>query len=75
MFNKWVESQFMETVKSYHQNNMSKELIDKLLKASETIHKSSIKGSANYMVVSPYFSNYFKISSRKEKIKRLFPDE
>jgi hypothetical protein len=54
---------------------MSKELIDKLLKASETIHKSSIKGSANYMVVSPYFTNYFKISSRKEKIKRLFPDE
>ena len=57
---------------------MQKDLIDKLLKASETIHKSSTKGSANYMVVSPVVANIingFKINIRKEKIKRLFPDE
>lgn len=57
---------------------MRKDLIDKLLKASETIHKSSTKGSANYMVVSPVVANIingFKINIRKEKIKRLFPDE
>jgi hypothetical protein len=57
---------------------MQKDLIDKLLKASETIHKSSTKGSANYMVVSPDVANIingFKRNIRKEKIKRLFPDE
>jgi len=57
---------------------MSKELIDKLLKASEIIHKASTKGSANYMVVSPAVADIitgFKRGSRKEKIKKLFPDE
>jgi hypothetical protein len=57
---------------------MSKELINKLLKASEMIHKASTKGSANYMVVSPAVAdviNDFKRGSRKEKIKKLFPDE
>ena len=61
---------------------MSKELIDKLLKASETIHKASTKGSANYMVVSPSVAhmiqdsyNEYKSGFRKEKIKKLFPDE
>lgn len=57
---------------------MQKDLIDKLLKASETIHKSSTKGSANYMVVSKEVANIingFKRNIRKEKIKRLFPDE
>lgn len=57
---------------------MSKELIDKLLKASEMIHKASTKGIGNYMVVSPTVAdviNGFKRGSRKEKIKRLFNDE
>ena len=57
---------------------MSKELIDKLLKASEMIHKASTKGSGNYMVVSPAVADIitgFKRDSRKEKIKKLFPDE
>jgi hypothetical protein len=57
---------------------MSKELIEKLLKASEMIHKASTKGGANYMVVSPAVAdviNGFKRGSRKEKIKKLFPDE
>ena len=57
---------------------MSKELVDKLLKASENIHKASTRGSANYMVVSPAIAdiiNGFKRGNRKEKIKRLFNDE
>ena len=57
---------------------MQKDLIDKLLKASETIHKSSTKGSANYMVVSKDVANIIngiKRDIRKGKIKRLFPDE
>lgn len=57
---------------------MQKDLIDKILKAAETIHKSSTKGSANYMVVSPDVANIingFKRNIRKEKIKRIFPDE
>ena len=57
---------------------MSKELVDKLLKASEKIHKASTRGSANYMVVSPAIAdiiNGFKRGNRKEKIKRLFNDE
>jgi len=57
---------------------MQKDLIDKLLKASETIHKSSTKGSANYMVVSQDVANIIngiKRDIRKGKIKRLFPDE
>ena len=56
-----------------------KDLIDKLLKASETIHKSSTKGSANYMVVSQSVAdiiqevyNKEKAGWRKEKIKKLF---
>ena len=54
---------------------MSKELIDKLLKASEIIHKASTKGGGNYMVVSKAVADVitgFKRVSRKEKIKRLF---
>ena len=54
---------------------MSKDLIDKLLKASETIHKSSLRGSANYVVTSPSVSdmiqevyNKQKVNFRKEKV-------
>ncbi len=61
---------------------MSKELIDKLLKASEMIHKASTRGSANYMVVSSDVANMIqgvynqeKASWRKEKIKKIFPNE
>jgi hypothetical protein len=57
---------------------MSKKLIDKLLKASEKIHKASTRGSSNYMVVSPAVVNIikgFRRSYRKEKIKRIFNDE
>ena len=57
---------------------MSKKLIEKILKASESIHKASIKGSGNYMVTSPAIARAlrgFRRGSRKEKIKKLFPDE
>lgn len=57
---------------------MSKELIDKILQASALINLKGQKGSGNYMVVSPAVAdviNGFKRGSRKEKIKKLFPDE
>jgi hypothetical protein len=61
---------------------MDKELIDKILKASEIINKSSRRSPANYMVVSPSVAqmiqdsyNEYKSGFRKEKIKKLFPDE
>ena len=61
---------------------MSKELIDKLLKSSQAIHKSSLRGSANYVVTSSSVAdliqevyNEEKATWRKEKIKKLFPDE
>jgi hypothetical protein len=61
---------------------MSKDLIDKLLKASETIHKSSLIGSANYVITSPSVSdmiqevyNKQKVNFRKEKVNRLFGEK
>jgi hypothetical protein len=61
---------------------MSKDLIDKLLKASETIHKSSLRRSANYVVTSPSVSdmiqevyNKQKVNFRKEKVNRLFGEK
>lgn len=57
---------------------MEKKLIDRLIKASEEIHKSSTKGSGNYIVTSPAIAralNGFRRGYRKEKIKNLFPDE
>lgn len=55
-----------------------KDLIDRILKASETIHNSSTKGSGNYMVTSTAIANIirgFRRGYRKEKIKKLFPNE
>ena len=54
------------------------ELISKLNDAANIITKSSISGSANYMVASKTFVDYFnginKTSKRKEKINKLFND-
>ena len=57
-------------------------LYDKILKASESIHNSSTKGCANYVVVSPSVAdmiqevyNQEKAGWRKEKIKRLFNND
>jgi hypothetical protein len=59
-----------------------KDLIGKLLKASEVINKSSRRSPANYMVVSQSVAdiiqevyNKEKAGWRKEKIKRLFNEE
>jgi hypothetical protein len=49
--------------------------MDKLLMASEKIHKASTRGSGNYMVISSAVANIIndlRKSIRKEKIKRLF---
>lgn len=58
-----------------------KDLIGKLLKASEVINKSSKRSPANYMVVSPSVAqmiqevyNKTRRRVRKEKIKRLFDE-
>ena len=59
----------------------NKELIDKLLKASEIIHKSSMRGGANYIVTSPSVSQMInrlyneRANDRKEKIIRIFNEE
>lgn len=61
---------------------MSDKLIDKLLKASESIHISATRGSANYIVASQSVGDiiqeaYSKQRSgfRKEKIMRIFNEE
>ena len=55
-----------------------KDLIDRILKASEAINNASTKGSGNYMVTSSAIANIirgFRRGYRKEKIKRIFNDE
>ena len=58
---------------------MSNELFDKILQASALINNTASRRSgANYMVVSKAVADVitgFKRGSRKEKIKKLFPDE
>ena len=58
-----------------------KDLIAKLLKASEVIHKVSISGGANYIITSPTVSQMInslynqRVNDRKEKIIRIFNEE
>ena len=52
------------------------ELISKLNEAANTIARGSVRGSANYIVASSAFVNYFdsinsKSEKRKEKINRI----
>lgn len=52
------------------------ELISKLNEAANTIARGSVRGSANYMVASKEFVDYFdsinsKAEKRKEKINRI----
>lgn len=58
---------------------MSKDLIDKILKASDLIHNQSLKGGANYIVTSSNVSNYmnksFRCYNRKIKIIRIFNEK
>jgi hypothetical protein len=56
---------------------MDKDLIDKILDASNKIHKASLRGSANYIITSQSVSNIINNISNKEyyrmeKIKRMF---
>ena len=55
---------------------MENKLIDKLIKASESILKTS--NSGNYIITSPTIARAlrgFRRGYRKEKIKRLFENE
>jgi hypothetical protein len=68
---------------------MQKDLLDKLLKASEEclhwekmIDNKSRRGSGDWFISNPMVSNIIndflkeeRSNFRKEKIKRLFPDE
>lgn len=57
---------------------MSKDLIDKILKASAIINNSSRYGGSNYMVVSKAVANIIndlRKNNRKEKIMRIFNEE
>jgi|LakMenEpi03Aug12_release.lakeMendotaPanAssembly.Ray.scaffolds.fasta_scaffold640406_2 hypothetical protein len=53
-----------------------KNLMSKILQASNLINKSSMRGSANHLVVSSYvadkWSDLFKSEKRKEKIEELW---
>ena len=53
-----------------------KELIGKILQASNTIAKSANRGSANHLVVSSFIADkwqhIFRNEKRKEKIKELW---
>lgn len=60
----------------------NKNLIDKILKASDIIHKSSIKGYGDYVVSSPSVAqmiqdvyNEQRSNYRKEKIIRIFDEK
>ena len=50
----------------------NKSLVDKLLKASQKIHQSSLRGSANYITVNATIYKLERQKNRKTKIKRLF---
>jgi hypothetical protein len=61
---------------------MQKDLLDKLLKATEMIDNKSRRGSGDWFITNPMVSNIIndflkeeRPNSRKEKIKRIFPDE
>lgn len=53
-----------------------KDLIGKILQASNTIVKSANRGAANHLVVSSFIADkwqdLFKSEKRKEKIKELW---
>ena len=54
-------------------NNLQKDLVSKIKSAADIIHRKSMKPSANYIVTSNVFYNYFnRLQIRKDKIKRIF---
>lgn len=54
---------------------MSKDLIKKILEASNHIHKASIRGSGSFIVTNPQsaksFTNIFLNNQRIEKCKKI----
>lgn len=55
-------------------DNLQKDLIKKLLEASNQIHKSSTKGSGNFIITSPQIAKSFTImyvGERIEKCKKI----
>lgn len=49
-----------------------KDIADKILKAAEIIHKKSLQGPADWMVVSPKFTEYLeKLNKREQRRKKL----
>jgi hypothetical protein len=57
---------------------MTQSLVSKLLEAANRIHKAQMKGTSNYIIASPYFSNALsgtiRKELRKEKIRLIFND-
>ena len=57
----------------------NKKLVEKLLKAANNIHHESIKGSANYIVISPKFAemidNLDIKRHRKKKLNKIFKSQ
>ena len=54
-------------------NLLQKDLISKLNKASSIISKTSRKASADFIITSSVFYNYFNRKEiRKDKIKKIF---
>jgi hypothetical protein len=49
-----------------------KSLTEKILHASQEIHKASLRGSGHYVVVSPESGDIFTAAYRISKIKRIF---
>ena len=61
---------------------MQKDLVDKLLKAAEMIDNKSRRGSGDWFISNTMVSNIIndflkeeRPNFRKEKIKKIFPDE
>lgn len=55
-------------------DNLQKDLIKKILEASNHIHRSSTKGSGNFIVTSPQVAKSFTImyvGERIEKCKKI----
>lgn len=52
--------------------NNQKTLVEKLLQASQKVHQTSLRGSGNYVVMSPESGDIFMAIHRMNKIKRIF---
>jgi hypothetical protein len=52
----------------------NKSLVDKLLKASQKIHQSSLRGSGNYIIVNSSIGSFFTTRQERRmfKIKSIF---